>query len=142
MAEVKKFAVGDVMPAITRQITQEKINLFEACSVAERTNVHNNPDMAARRFGTSQPIASGRMSITYASEALRRFLSPDVFNKTGKVSLKFLRPVKEGDSVSIKGEVTEINDDPNGKQIVVGLRCENQNGDLTAVGHGQASLLG
>ena len=140
MAEAKGFAVGVVMPVITRHVTQEKINLFEACSVAERTNVHNNPEMAARRFGTSQPIASGRMSITYASEALRRFLGPDVFHKTGKVNLKFLRPVKEGDTISVKGEVTEINDDADGKQIVVEIRCQNQNGDLTAVGQGRASL--
>ena len=140
MGAMSEIVAGAAMPSITHQITQEKINLFEACGITERNNVHNNPQIAAQRFGTSKPIASGRMSIVYASEALRRFLGPSVFNKTGKLNLKFLRPVKEGDIISIKGEVVEVIAEAEGKQVVVKVMCENQNGDLTAVGQGTALL--
>ncbi len=140
MGTIKEYVVGEKIPPITHQITQEKINLFEACAIAERQNVHNDAGIAAQRFGTSQPIASGRMSIAYASEALRRFLGPEAFNTTGKVNLKFLRPVKQGDSVLVRGEVTEVVEEAGGRQVTVEVRCENQNGDLTAVGQGTALL--
>ena len=38
------------------------------------------------------------MSVAFASESLRRFFGPEVFNHTGTVNLKFLRPVKGGDT--------------------------------------------
>ena len=46
------------------------------------------------------PSRPGRMSIAFCTEAMRKFIGADDFHRSGNVNLKFLRPVKHGDTVS------------------------------------------
>ena len=78
------------------------------------------------------------MSVAFAAESLRRFFGPEVFNHTGSVNLKFLRPVKGGDTITVTGEVSGQEEADGGTHVIVNLVCENQNGDRTAVGIGTA----
>ena len=126
------------IPSVTKSITQVKINQFESCGILERENIHNSPELAQRRLGTTYTLASGRMSVAFASESLRKFFGADVFNHTGTVNLKFLRPVKEGDTITVGGAVNSRQEVENGTMVIVDLYCENQNGDRTAIGQGTA----
>ena len=126
------------IPSVTKSITQVKINQFESCGILERENIHNSPELAQRRLGTTYTLASGRMSVAFASESLRKFFGSDVFNHTGTVNLKFLRPVKEGDTITVGGSVNSRQEVENGTMVIVDLYCENQNGDKTAIGQGTA----
>ena len=126
------------IPTLTKAVTEESILQFESCGILERENIHNNYELAARRLGTTYTLASGRMSITFASEALRRFFGPEVFNHSGSVNLKFLRPVKDGDTITVSGSVIQQDAVDNGTQVVVQVQCHNQNGDTTAIGQGTA----
>lgn len=132
------IAENATIPTLTKAITQDSINQFESCGILERQNIHNDPDLAAKRLGTTYPIASGRMSITFAAEALRKFFGPEVFNHSGSVNLKFLRPVKGGDTLTISGAVIDQQPVAQGTQVTVQVQCHNQNGDATAVGQGMA----
>ncbi len=129
---------NETIPVLTKTITQIKINQFESCGILDRQNIHNNPELAKQRLGTTYPIASGRMSVAFASESLRKFFGPEVFNHTGTVNLKFLRPVKEGDTITVGGTVNSRQTVDNGTLVTVDLYCENQNGDKTAIGQGAA----
>jgi len=129
---------NDTIPSVTKHLTQQTIDQFESCGILDRQNIHNNPELAAKRLGTTYAIASGRMSISYASECLRKFFGPEVFNHTGSVNLKFLRPVKDGDSITVTGSVVDRQAVEQGTQVTVQLECKNQNGDTTAVGQGMA----
>ena len=129
---------NETIPVLTKTITQVKINQFESCGILDRQNIHNNPELAKSRLGTSYPIASGRMSVAFASESLRKFFGAEVFNHTGTVNLKFLRPVKEGDTLTIGGSVNSLQPAEKGTLVTVDLYCENQNGDKTAIGQGTA----
>ena len=126
------------IPTLTKAITQDSINQFESCGILERQNIHNDPELAAQRLGTTYPIASGRMSITFAAEALRKFFGPEAFNHTGSVNLKFLRPVKGGDTLTVSGAVIDQQPVEQGTQVTVQVQCQNQNGDTTAIGQGTA----
>ena len=126
------------IPSVTKSITQVKINQFESCGILERENIHNSPELAQRRLGTTYTLASGRMSVAFASESLRKFFGADVFNHTGTVNLKFLRPVKEVDTITVVGSVNSRQEVENGTMVIVDLYCENQNGDKTAIGQGTA----
>lgn len=132
------IAENATIPTLTKAITQDSINRFESCGILERQNIHNDPELAAKRLGTTYPIASGRMSITFAAEALRKFFGPEVFNHSGSVNLKFLRPVKGGDTLTISGAVIDQQPVERGTQVTVQVQCHNQNGDATAVGQGMA----
>ncbi len=130
--------INETIPVLTKTITQVKINQFESCGIRDRENIHNNPELAKQRLGTTYPIASGRMSVAFASESLRKFFGAEVFNHTGTVNLKFLRPVKEGDTITVGGTVNSRQTVDNGTLVTVDLYCENQNGDKTAIGQGTA----
>ena len=138
MATIEVTQQGASIPSVTKLVTQEKIDQFEACGIMGEPNIHTDPELAARRLGTTYPIASGRMSVAYASESLRRFFGPEVFSRTGTINLKFLRPVKPGDSVTVTGQVTESHPEREGTRVIVEVTCQNQNGDKTAVGTGTA----
>jgi len=128
------------IPSVTKKITTESILQFESCGILDRENIHNNPELAAKRLGTTYTIASGRMSVTFAAESLRRFFGPEVFNRTGTVNLKFLRPVKAGDTISVTGAVSGTEEIEGGTKISVNLFCDNQDGNRTAVGIGTAVI--
>ena len=131
---------GQQIPSVTKTVTQDTINQFENCGILDRQNIHNDPELAQKRLGTTYPIASGRMSVAFAAESLRRFFGPEVFNHTGSVNLKFLRPVKGGDTITVTGQVSGQEDTEGGPLIIVDLVCENQDGDRTAVGLGTAVI--
>ena len=135
-----RVEINEKIPSVTKTITQEKINQFESCGILDRENIHNSPELAAKRLGTTYPIASGRMSICFATESLRRFFGQEVFNHTGAVNLKFLRPVKSGDTITVYGAVKHREEVANGTRVTVDIYCENQNGDKTAVGEGTAIM--
>ena len=131
---------GDTLPSLTKTITQEKIELFESCGILERENIHNNLDLAKKRLGTTYAIASGRMSVAFASESLRKYFGAEVFNHSGSVSLKFLRPVKDGDTLTITGSIIHTESVDNGTRVTAELQFQNQDGNTTAVGQGTAII--
>ena len=135
-----EMETGRQIPSVTKTVTQDTINQFENCGILDRQNIHNNPGLAQQRLGTTYPIASGRMSVAFAAESLRRFFGPEVFNHTGSVNLKFLRPVKGGDTITVTGEVSGQEEAADGTQVIVNLVCENQDGNRTAVGIGTAVI--
>jgi len=128
------------IPTLTKSITQVKINQFESCGIRERENIHNSPELAKQRLGTTYPIASGRMSVAFAAELLRKYFGPEVFHHSGVVNLKFLRPVKEGDAVTISGKYNSSAEVESGTLVTIDITCQNQNGDTTAIGQGSGVI--
>ena len=139
MADVK-IELNQQIPTISKKITQESINQFEACGILDRENIHNSPELARQRLGFAHPLASGRMSVAFAAESLRKFFGPEVFNHTGTVNLKFLRPVKSGDTITGTGKVSHQQEIDKGTLVTVELFCENQDRDRTAIGNGSAII--
>ena len=140
MASRTEIAPNQEIPSITKSITTESILQFESTGILDRENIHNNPELAAKRLGTTYTLASGRMSITFAAESLRKFFGPEVFNHTGTVNLKFLRPVKAGDTITVTGAVSGSEETDGGTKVSVDLYCDNQDGNRTAVGTGTAMI--
>ncbi len=140
MASRTTIKPNQQIPSVTKKITTDSILQFESTGILDRQNIHNNPELAAKRLGTTYTLASGRMSVTFAAEILRKFFGPEVFNHTGTVNLKFLRPVKAGDTISVTGSVSGTEEIEVGTKVSVDLFCDNQDGDRTAVGIGTAVI--
>ena len=138
MASGTEIKPDQTIPSVTKSITEGSILGFESTGILDRENIHNNPELAAKRLGTTYTLASGRMSITFASECLRKFFGTEVFNHTGTVNLKFLRPVKAGDTITVTGSVSGTEAIEGGTRVSVDLFCDNQDGNRTAVGTGTA----
>jgi len=125
------------MPLV-KEMTQEAINLFEGSAGNTGPSQFTDEHAAREVLGTEGTIASGRMSLTFAIEMLRRHFGADVFNHTGVVDLRFLRPVRPGDTITFIGTVTGITREANGNRISVSIEVKNQKGDTTGVGQGSA----
>ena len=94
------FDVGDSLPPLSRTITQEKMDRFEAVGrqLASEggagetpTNIHTNT-ASAREMGLPRPVASGQMSFAYLHELLARQFGID-FRQGGQLSVTFLKPI-------------------------------------------------
>ena len=135
---VRSYEEGDEMTPLVKEMTQEAINLFEGSAGNTGPSQFTDVHAAKETLGTEGTVASGRMSLTFAIEMLRRHFGADVFNHTGVVDLRFLRPVRPGDTVTFTGKVTGIAREANGNRISVDIEVKNQKGDTTGVGQGSA----
>jgi acyl dehydratase len=136
MAIARNYKIGDEVPPLTKTMTQEAINLFEKSGGKTGPSQFTDEATAQKTLGTRGTVASGRMSLTFASEMLRRYFGADVYNRTGSVDLRFLRPLRPGDTVTLTGKVTAISREPNGGRVRVEVTGTNQKGDVTAAGSG------
>lgn len=136
MAINRTYKVGDEIPPLTKNMTQDAINAFEKSGGAKGPSQFTDVETARHTLGTHGTVASGRMSLTFAIELLRRYFGADVYNRGGMVDLRFLRPVRPGDSVTFTGKVTGIAKEANGVRVSVEVSGTNQKGDTTAAGSG------
>ena len=133
---IKDHQVGDEVGPMVKQMSQEAINLFEQSSGEEGPSQFTDEATARETLGTSGTVASGRMSLAFAIELLRRHFGGPVVNHTGMVDLRFLRPVRPGDTITFTGKITYMTKEANGNRMSVEIKVENQNGDTTGVGSG------
>ena len=134
MADTLPVKVGD-RAEYERTVTVEDVKLFG--DVTGDTNpLHRDPAYAAKtRFG--EPIAHGMLSAGYISAVLGTKLAPECCAVYLSQTLRFLRPVKMGDTIKAVAEVKGV--DPEKRQFTIETVCYNQGGD--PVVKGEAVLL-
>ena len=135
---IRSYEEGDQVIPLTKQITQEAINLFEGSAGNTGPSQFTDEHAARETLGTEGTVASGRMSLTFAIEMMRRYFGAEVFNHTGSVDIRFLRPVRPGDTITFSGTVTGTSREANGSRVAVDIDVKNQRGDTTGVGQGSA----
>ena len=136
--EDRSYQMGDEVGPLVKHMTQEAINLFEGSAGESGPSQFTDEETAKETLGTTGTVASGRMSIAFALEMLRKHFGPDVFNHTGTVDLRFLRPVRPGDTITFSGKIAETTREANGTKVLVDIQVLNQKGDTTGVGRGSA----
>lgn len=136
MAIARNYKVGDELPPLTKTMTQEAINAFEKSGGATGPSQFTDLETAKSTLGTGSTVASGRMSLTFSIEMLRRYFGADVYNLGGMVDMRFLRPVRPGDSVTFTGKITATNKEADGTRVTVEINATNQKGAVTAAGMG------
>jgi 3-hydroxybutyryl-CoA dehydratase len=136
MGLTRTYKIGDDVAPLSKTMTQEAINLFEKSGGKTGPSQFTDEATARETLGTRGTVASGRMSLTFASEMLRRYFGADIYNRRGTVDLRFLRPLRPGDTITFTGKVTAIAREPNGGRVTVELTATNQKGDVTAAGSG------
>jgi len=134
----RSYKVGDEVPSLTKTITQESINLFEGSSGRTGPSQFTDEGVARERLGTRGTVASGRMTLSFTMELLRHYFGRDVYNRTGMADVRFLRPVRPGDTVTLTGKVSDISREANGNRVTVEVSIQNQNGETTGAGRGSA----
>jgi 3-hydroxybutyryl-CoA dehydratase len=138
MEHVRTYEVDQEIPPLCKHMKQERITLFEESGGYMVPTIHTDVAASKKITGLDVPMASGRMSLSFATECLRRFFGEDVYNRSGVVDLRFVRPVRDGDTVTVGGKILSVVQEPNGRRVTIELSIKNQNGDTTAAGRGSA----
>ena len=136
MAITRNYKVGDELPPLSKTMSQDMINAFEKSGGATGPSQFTDLETAKSTLGTGSTVASGRMSLTFTIEMLRRYFGADVYNAGGMVDMRFLRPVRPGDTVTFTAKITGTNKEADGTRVSVEVTGTNQKGAVTAAGSG------
>jgi len=123
------IAVGQQLPPLTKPIAQRQIDCY---SGVRPKSIHTDPEWA-RQKGFAAPLAQGMMSTAYVSEMMVQLLG-EGFVKGGKMSVKFIKPVLAGDTLTMHGCVKSKEPEGDRTRVVVEFSCENQDGVKTMAG--------
>tara|TARA_B100000676_G_C18062027_1_gene838435 strand:- start:1764 stop:2216 length:453 start_codon:yes stop_codon:yes gene_type:complete len=134
--EYRSYNLGDEITPLVKTMSQEAINDFEGSAGVKHPTQFTDTEFAQERLGTAGTIASGRMSVTFCLELMRRNFGSDSFNRTGMVDLRNLRPVRPGNTITFTGKIIDISREANGNKITVEINATNDEGNLTGVGKG------
>jgi 3-hydroxybutyryl-CoA dehydratase len=134
MTDGMDVKIGD-RAEFERSVTAEDIALFAQLS-GDTNPLHSDPQYAAKtRFG--ECIAHGMLTAGFISAALGTKLAPQCCVVYLSQSLRFLRPVKIGDTIKAVAEVKGVEAEK--RMATIETDCFNQNGD--AVVKGEAVVL-
>ena len=123
------WAVGRELPALSKALTQEKIDAYARAS-GDFNPIHVDPAFAAGTFfgGT---IAHGMLLLAYISEVLtaafgRAWLSG------GRLKVRFKGVARPGDTLAVRGRVERVQDE--GRRLFAAVECVNQEGQVLVAG--------
>jgi 3-hydroxybutyryl-CoA dehydratase len=117
-----------------RVISADDINMFAAVS-GDYNPVHLDNEFAQKTFFKGI-IAHGAFSQALLSAVMARLPGLVIFHSQ---NIKFLNPVRIGDTISAIAEVTEINKD-NGSVVLKNL-CVNQKGEKVVEGESKVRIF-
>lgn len=133
--------VGVDLPILVKQIDQDRIDAFESWGPSEWRSVQDEKGfhtdaIAARETlgGFAEPIASGRMAVAYAIEALSTWFGSQATGHSARVDLRFLVPMVQGNAVQVHGPVTYVRETERGMTVNVEMWLTNQRQQKISVG--------
>ena len=132
--EVLGVKVGDTA-SFEKTVSDEDIAAFARVTGDEQPLHLDDAFAATTRF--KKRIAHGMLSAGYISAALGTQLAPNATVVYLSQSLRFMRPVYPGDTISAKLEVTSV--DPEKRFVTCTTECVNQDGQTVLTG--EATVL-
>jgi len=133
MIALESIAVGDAVEAAT-QVTAREIELF-AEATGDRNPVHLDEEIASRsQFGGR--IAHGMLTAGLISAAIASKLPGPGSIYLGQ-TLRFTRPVRIGDTVTVRLEVLEVISAK--RRMRLATLCTNQHGETVL--DGEATVM-
>ena len=125
----KRVEIGEELPPLTKHIVERQLDCY---SGVRPHSIHTDAEWAKKK-GFRAPLAQAMMSTAYVSQLMVAFLG-EGFVRGGKMSMSFTKPVIEGDTLTVKGIVKSREQQGGRMRVTVEVKCENQDGVMTAVG--------
>jgi acyl dehydratase len=119
---------------VSYEITPEKIARYSRFVFYGRDtkNIHTD-DEVARRAGLPRALAQGRYPVAYISERLMEFFGLG-WLQGGKLDVAMVKGIYPGDTITVKGIVTEKQPEGAATRLLVDVWLENQDGEKVTVG--------
>ncbi|MBI2875904.1 MAG: MaoC family dehydratase [Candidatus Tectomicrobia bacterium] len=123
--------IGDELPSITKEITQEKINRYAEAS-GDYNPIHVDPEFAQKTMfkGT---IGHGLMTLAYLSEMMTRYLG-EGWISGGNMEVTFLAPTRPDQRYTTRGKVTDKREEVSAQLVECEIWCEDAEGNKVVSG--------
>lgn len=132
--DFEELSVGDEAD-FTKTVTEADVTLFAGIT-GDFNPAHVNEEAARRgRFGGR--IAHGMLTAGLVSAVLGTRLPGPGCIYVGQ-TLRFTRPVRIGDTVTARVEVTELR--PEGRRVILETTCRNQEGETVLEGEAEVKV--
>lgn len=131
------LAPGTPVAPLEKTVRQEQIAVFSRVGRYLK-NIHTDLD-AARRGGLRTTLAQGMMEFDHGAELLTRFFGASWFT-SGWQRIKFLKPVFEGETLTIRAAVTGEQRENDAIRLELEVWVENAQGEMTAAGWASARI--
>lgn len=134
MTAHRDLDIGYEIEPITYEITQEKINIYSRYVFDGRDtkNIHTD-DEVARKAGLPRALAQGRYPIGYISERMMDFFGKG-WVQGGKLEVSLVKGIFPGDTITVKGIITEKIAEGDKTRLVLDVWLENQHGEPATAG--------
>jgi 3-hydroxybutyryl-CoA dehydratase len=128
---LKEIQEGKVFDPVVKHITQENINLYAEAS-GDFNPIHIDESFAAKTplGGT---IAHGMLSLVYVSEMMTSVFGQNWLS-VGKLRAKFKEPARPGDTLTINGKITCLEQKDDVSYANCNFECLNQKGEMIVTG--------
>jgi acyl dehydratase len=129
--------VGDKHEAVVIENVSRTHTTKYAGASGDFNPLHHDDEIARNLAGYPSVFAHGMLSMGLTGRMLTDWLGPTALKKFG---VRFTRQVWPGDTLTAKGEVTEIREEAGGKVAVIKLVTVNQNGEPVVEGEATARI--
>jgi len=124
------YTVGDELPAVTKVLSQEKINRYAEAS-GDHNPLHIDRAFAARtQFDGT--IAHGMLVLAYISEMMTEAFG-ERWLASGRLKVRFRGAARPGDTVTAAGRIGRMH----GGSTLCEVACRNQAGDVLISGEAE-----
>ena len=126
--------IGHEIEPVTYEITQEKINIYSryVFNGRDTKNIHTD-DEVARKAGLPRALAQGRYPIGYISERMVDFFGQG-WLQGGRIEVSLVKGIFPGDTITVKGVITEKTPEGDKIRLVLDVWLENQHGEPATAG--------
>jgi acyl dehydratase len=132
-----RLKVGDKHEAVVIENVQRTHIVKYAGASGDFNPLHHDDSIAQKMAGYPSVFAHGMLSMGLTARMLTDWLGATNLRKYG---VRFTKQVWPGDTLTAKGEVTEVHDE-GGKQVVtVRVVTVNQEGDSVVEGEAVAAI--
>ncbi len=130
----KDLDIGDEIDPVTYEITQEKINIYSRYVFhgKDTKNIHTD-DEIARSAGLPRALAQGRYPVGYISERMMDFFGQG-WVQGGNLEVSLVKGIFPGDTITVKGIITEKIPEGDAVRLVLDVWLENQAGEPATAG--------
>ena len=131
LGQLTGLSEGMNLPEVRKIITQENINLYAEAS-RDFNPIHIDEDFA-KKTPLGGTIAHGMLILAYVSQMMSVAFGQN-WLAGGKLNVRFKTPARPGDSITVSGRISRIEEDEGQTSIRCDVLCQNQNGDSVITG--------
>jgi len=128
---IRDICEGKTLPALVKNITQEKINLYAEAS-GDFNPIHIDESFA-NQTPLGGTIAHGMLILAYVSELMTQEFGINWISG-GNLSIRFKAPARPGDTVTVSGVIDKVTYETGITNISCNLTCSNQKDEIIVTG--------